>query len=365
MTPLNRRTFVSLGAAVTAAPLLAALPASGSATQAATEPSIRLNYNESPLGPSPLAREAMRKAVDLSGFYHYEQQGQLVQLFARQNDLPVPRVRAFSGSREALQYALCAFTKPGSLVLATPTYDAPAIAARQQNLKVHEVPLTAEHAHDIPGMLAAGTDAGLFYLCNPNNPTGTLTSRQGIERLVAEKAAHAVVVIDEAYIHFSDAQSCLDLASTRNDVIVLHTFSKLYGMAGARLGLAVGHPDLLARMRLFGGGNFIPVGASLGGIASLRDADLVPQRKHLNAQVREQSMAWFASRGLSTTRSHCNCFMVDLRQPAQPIVDALAQHKVLVGRVWPNWPDWMRITVGSANDMSALHRAFAAVTAKT
>lgn len=141
-------------------------------------------------------------------------------------------------------------------------------------------------------LAAAQRDAGLIYICNPNNPTGTLTPHERIVRAIERKPERSVVLVDEAYIHFSDAPSVVGLAVQRQDVLVLRTFSKLYGMAGARLGLAIGHPQLLARLERFGGHNVVPSPTAHAGLESLRDDDLVPRRKQQNAEVRERTIAW-------------------------------------------------------------------------
>ncbi|WP_437883875.1 pyoverdine biosynthesis transaminase PtaA [Pseudomonas sp. LRF_L74] len=360
MTSLNRRSFVSLAAVASAIPLLASstLSQAHSYVEPGYDDIIRLNYNESPFGPCKDAREAMKEAVDLSGRYRYGEQVRFIKLFAKLHGVPSDYVNVFCGSREPLQHALSAFTASRGLVLASPTYDAPVNAARAKGITVHEVPLTVDHAHDLPAMLAADRNAGLLYICNPNNPTGTLTPRQAIEQALEEKAKDTIVVIDEAYIHFSEERSCVDLAAKRNDVIVLHTFSKIYGMAGARLGVAIGHPDLLDRLQLFGGRNFIPLAASLGGQASLEDKQVIADRQRINNAIRNDSIAWFAKQGFTSTQSHSNCFMVNLRKPAAPVIEALEKHKILVGRTWQEWPNWVRVSVGTREEMATLHKAF-------
>ena len=158
--------------------------------------------------------------------------------------------------------------------------------------RVVKVPLTRTYAHDVKAMLAADPDAGLFYVCSPNNPTGTLTSHSDIEYLVANKPKDSVVLIDEAYIHLSETPSALDLVKAGKDVIVLRTFSKVYGMAGLRCGFVIARPDLLEKVMTRGGQNFMPATAVVGALASLKDPDLVPQRRRINAGVRQQTFQW-------------------------------------------------------------------------
>ena len=225
---------------------------------------------------------------------------------------------------------------------------------------MHEVSLNAEHAHDVPAMLAANPQAGMLYLCNPNNPTGTLTPTEAIRQALANKPKGCVLVVDEAYIDFCDAQSCVSWVKDHDDLLVLRTFSKIYGMAGARLGLAIGHPALLERLAVFGGDNVPAASTLLGARASLDDLKLVPQRKALNAQLRDETIAWLKGRGFTCTVSQSNCFMINVKQPAEQVIEKLAAQGVLVGRVWKDWPQWVRVTVGNKQEMARFREVFAA-----
>ncbi|NIF26717.1 aminotransferase class I/II-fold pyridoxal phosphate-dependent enzyme [Pantoea sp. Tr-811] len=362
MTDLTRRSLVGLGVAL---PLLGPFSWANAATPAPPSRSspVRINYNESPWGPSPGAREAMRQGIGQCGRYPYDAQYELIDVFTAQHGLEAGQVQVFCGSKLALQHAVVAFTGPRSLVLAEPSYEAAAEAAQARGVPVHNIALDARHAHDVDAMLAADHAPGLIYLCNPNNPTGTLTPRSDIERLLKHKPAGTVVLVDEAYIHFSDAQSCIGLVKEHPELLVLQTFSKLYGMAGARLGLAIGQAALLQRLEVYDGENVAAAPTLLAALASVRDRQLVPQRKADTAQLREQTIAWLGERGFRCTASQTNCFMIDLRGPAQPVVERLAKRGVLVGRVWPSWPNWVRVSVGDEQDMARFREAFAAVTA--
>ncbi|UGX03463.1 pyridoxal phosphate-dependent aminotransferase [Pseudomonas aeruginosa] len=365
MPALSRRSFVTLTALASSSILLSPRAFAGSgATSATGKPQETfLDFNESPYGPSAKARAAMQQAAALCGRYDYDAQDALVGLFAKQNGIPAECVHAYCGSRQPLQYAVAAFTgKERSLVMADPSYDSVLGAAQAQGAKVAAVPLDAEAAHDIERMLAAAQrDAGLIYICNPNNPTGTLTPHERIVRAFERKPERSVVLVDEAYIHFSDAPSVVGLAVQRQDVLVLRTFSKLYGMAGARLGLAIGHPQLLARLERFGGYNVVPSPTAHAGLESLRDDDLVPRRKQQNAEVRERTIAWLRQQGFRCTASQSNCFMVDMRRPAELVIAELEKQRVHVGRPWASWPNWVRVTVGSEEEMQAFQSAFASV----
>jgi len=169
--------------------------------------------------------------------------------------------------------------------------------------------------------------------------------------------------VDEAYIHFSDGTSALDLVKADKDVVVLRTFSKVYGMAGMRCGFALGRPDLLARLDAWGGWNSMPITAVVAATASLKDAQLVPQRKRLNAAVREATFEWLNRNAYAYIPSQSNCFMLDTKRQAKDVIDAMAAQNVFIGRIWPVMPTWVRITVGTGPEMERFQSAFQRVMA--
>jgi histidinol-phosphate/aromatic aminotransferase/cobyric acid decarboxylase-like protein len=206
-------------------------------------------------------------------------------------------------------------------------------------------------------MIAAAPDAGLFYVCSPNNPTGTLTPHSDIEYLVENKPKGSVVMVDEAYLHFCDAPSTLDLVKAGKDVVVLRTFSKTYGMAGLRCGFAIARPDLLEKVMDSGGWNFMPVTAVAAATASLKDPQLVPERRRINANVRQETFQWLDRNGYSYIPSESNCFLLDTKRPGKEVIDAMAAEKVFIGRIWPIKPTSVRITVGTHDEMEQFQAA--------
>ncbi|MBX7278378.1 pyridoxal phosphate-dependent aminotransferase [Pseudomonas sp. ERGC3:05] len=358
MVSVSRRSLLAFGAAL---PVLGRLDWAVASPSPAAADTVRLNYNESPYGPSDAAREAMQRGIGSSGRYPYGHMYALAGLFARQQGIAEEQVAVFAGSMAALRYAVLAFTSPSrGLVMATPSYEVPRQAAESWKAPVREVNLDARHAHDVPAMLAADPQAGMLYLCNPNNPTGTVTPTEVIRQALANKPKGSVLVVDEAYIDFSDAQSCVSWVKDHDDLLVLRTFSKIYGMAGARLGLAIGAPALLERLAVFGGDNVPAASTLLGARASLEDPKLPAQRKALNTRLRDETVAWLKDRGFTCTASQSNCFMIDVKQPAEQVIEKLAAHGVLIGRVWKNWPQWVRVTVGNKQEMARFREVFAA-----
>ena len=323
---------------------------------------IHIDANENPMGPSDAARQAMVNIIPRGGRYLFTMEEELTEIFAKQEGLKPDSVIAYAGSSEPLHYTVLAFTsKDRPLVVADPGYEAPMWAAKVSGAPIVKVPLAdpkGEAKHDIKAMLAAATNPGVIYICNPNNPTGTCTPRSDIEYAVANAPKDTILLIDEAYIHLCDAPRSLDFVKEGKNVIVLRTFSKLYGMAGLRMGFAVGRPDLLAKMSQFGGMNSLPITAVAAAKASLLDPDLVPTRKKIVAETRAQTVAWLKSEGYATTPSESNCFMLDVRRPGKEVQGALASKEMFVGRIWPAWPNSLRITVGTPNEMTAFQKAF-------
>lgn len=364
LPPFSRRSFLNLSAAATAAlachiltePMLAQV-----AIERAEYPkgAIRINSNENPLGPCTAAREAIARVTPDSGRYQFHLTEELVKTFAQQQGLRTEYLLLREGSTPLLNYVVSAFTSPKtSYVTAEPGYDAVAHVAQAVGARVVGVPLTKTWSHDVKAMLAAAPDAGIFYVCTPNNPTGTLTSHDDIEYLVEHKPKGSIVLVDEAYIHFSDAPSAIDLVKADKDLIVLRTFSKLYGMAGLRCGFAIARPDLLKKITTYGGWNPMPVTACAAATASLNQSDLVQERKRINAAVRQSTFAWLDRNGYEYSPSVSNCFMLKAGKPAPDVIAAMAHQNVFIGRPWPSMPDWVRITVGTQSEMEQFQTAF-------
>ena len=364
----SRRSFLQVSAAMATVagfrmatePMLASAARRSSAVDGAVDHknAIFLDSNENPLGPCAAARQAITAITPNGGRYLDDLSDQLVKLFAQQEGLKTDYVRLFAGSSEPLHYTVLAFTSPSrSYVTADPGFEAGIFMSKVSGARVVAVPLTKSFAHDVRAMVASASDAGAIYICNPNNPTGTLTEHSEIEYVVEKKPKDAVVLVDEAYLHFSDAISAVDLVKADKDVIVLRTFSKAYGLAGIRCGFAIGRPDLLDRLDNFGG-NFMPITAVAAATASLKDAQLIPERKRINAAVRAGTFHWLDRNGYHYIPSQANCFMLDARRPAKPVVEAMAKQNIMIGRVWPVMPNWTRITVGTHEEMARFQAAF-------
>ncbi len=359
----TRRSFLQVSAAAAAVavgfrivtePMLAA-----AASRPYPKDAVLINANENPLGPCGVACGAVNDVASQGGRYSFWMTDDLLKTFSAMEGLKPHYLSAFPGSSGLLHYAVLAFTSPTkSYVTADPGYEAGAHAAKIAGARIVKVPLTKTYSHDAKAMLAAAPDAGLFYVCSPNNPTGTLTSHSDIEYLLENKPKGSIVMVDEAYIHFAGASSALDLVKADKDVVVLRTFSKIYGMAGLRCGFAIARPDLLEKIEAFSGWSAMPIMAVAAASASLKDAGLVPERKKINTDIREATFEWLSKNGYSFIPSQSNCFMVDAKRPAKEIIAAMAAQNVFIGRPWPVWPTHVRITVGTQSEMERFQAAF-------
>jgi histidinol-phosphate aminotransferase len=330
---------------------------------------VKINANENPMGPSPEAADAIYNSVKKGGRYMYEETYTLAEAMAEAEGLKSSydphesMVEIFAGSSAPLHQAVLAFcSKDRPFVKADPGYEAGERAAKFIGAKTVNVPLRkGSWDHDVKAMLAAAPDAGLYYICNPNNPTGTLTKRADIEWLVANKPAGSVVMIDEAYIHISpNAVVCSDMVAAGKDVIILRTFSKLYGMAGLRAGAAFARPDLLRKITPYSAGA-MPITSMAGATVSVRSKNLVPERRRIIGDIREDTFSWLTGRNVEFIPSESNCFMMNVKRPGAEFYKAMAAENVYIGRVWPVWPNWVRVTVGSKDDMAKFKTAFAKV----
>jgi histidinol-phosphate aminotransferase len=319
---------------------------------------VKIDANENPLGPCAEAAEAIHKMVAQGGRYMYGLTNQFRELLAEQEGLKATYVTPYPGSSAPLHQAVIAFTGPDRpFVTADPGYEAGERAAQWIGAKVIRVPLTKTYAHDVKAMAAASPDAGIIYICNPNNPTGTATPRADIEWLVANKPKNSIVLLDEAYIHISGDRMCSDLVAQDKDVIILRTFSKIYGLAGIRAGAALARPDLMAKLAGHSAGA-LPITAMAAGIASLKSKNVVPERRKIIADIRNDVFAWMDKHHFSYVPSVSNKFMVDVKRPGREVQDAMLAEKVSIGRVWPSWPTHVRVTVGTQEEMEKFKAAF-------
>ena len=376
------RTLGAASMAVTAFPGLAAVPngplpprpqgpnAIGIGPIEMDSDIVTISMNENPLGPAPAAVEAVRAVAGVANRYHHEFTQQAVNTIIDQFGMKHGYVGLFPGSAGALNLALLSNIGPGKpLVYGDPSYEMVTDTAAFVNAPTFAVKLTPAYAHDVRAMVKATPNAGAYYIVNPNNPTGTMTSKADIAWLVDNQPKGSVVIVDEAYHHFSNDESSIDLVAKDQDVIVMRTFSKIYGMAGIRAGFAIGRPDLLQKFQ-----TVAPAGRSLASIsivsaaaarASLQDKELVPLRRKINGDVREETLAFMQKKGYKVIPgSQANFFMVDTGVTQYgvpgggPLQKAMLAEKVSIGRAWKSMPTYVRVTVGTKEEMAKFQTAF-------
>lgn len=328
---------------------------------------IIISSNENPLGPAQTALAAITQAGPTGGRYDkFGVASATVKVFSEQNGLKPGYVELYPGSGGPLDMALMSSISPErGLVCADPSYEQGPRAAQACKAPVKMVPLTPTYAHDVKAMLAADPKAGAFYIVNPNNPTGTMTPRADILWLLKNKPAGSVVIVDEAYLHFSNGESVLDQVAAGQDLIVLRTFSKIYGMAGIRAGFAAARPDLLAKFQTISPDIRLRSVASVSLLAaaaahaSLSDATLVPARRKINTDIREATVEFLDKKGYKVLPgSQANMFMVDVKRPGRDFMSSMLKENVAIGRTWSAMPTYVRVTVGTRPEMEKFQTAF-------
>lgn len=358
---LSRRQFArSLGAGLGAAALGPSLPAAAGDAPAPPGPladPIRLDSNESPYGPSPGALAAMTAAQQVAARYPDAIEDRLVEAIAALHLVEPDQVLLGCGSGEILRMADMAFLGPDkSVVAAEPTFEAVLEYARVTSARAVKVPHTADHRHDLAAMAAAcDSSTGLVYVCNPNNPTGTIVKREELGRFLDEVPRTARVLLDEAYFHF-----VLDQGYTsgcewpgRPNLVVVRTFSKIYGLAGMRLGYALGTPENIAAMRKHAVASNTNAAVLQAALASLQDWELVPRQRQRNAETREWVCAELARDGRRYIPSHANFLMFEVGDDVAPLIEAFRAQGILVGRRFPSLGSWLRVSIGTRGEMEA------------
>jgi histidinol-phosphate/aromatic aminotransferase/cobyric acid decarboxylase-like protein len=324
---------------------------------------VKINANENPLGPCQEAADAIHSVVKMGGRYTYELTDEFRETLAAQEGVMPAWVAPYPGSSAPLHQAVLGFTSPTkSFVTGDPGYEAGERAAKFIGSKVIKVKLTKTYAHDVKAMAAADPNAGLLYICNPNNPTGTLTSKEDLEWLANNKPAGSVLMIDEAYTHIAGAPFMSYLVAQGKDVIILRTFSKIYGMAGLRAGAAIARPELLEKVTSWSAGA-LPITGMAAATASLKSKDVVPTRRKIIGDVRKDTFAFLDKHKFEYIPSVSNKFMVDVKRPGEEVILAMRKEKVYIGRVWSTYPTHVRVSVGTQEEMDKFKTAFLKVMA--
>ena len=323
---------------------------------------VRLSSNENPYGPSPAALRAMTDAFSLAWRYPDEAEDPLIEELMRINGVSRDQILLGAGSSEILKIAAVAFTGPDrKLIVADPTFEAIAHHASSARAEVIRVPLSADYSHDLSKMLAVINGVGLVYICNPNNPTATITEKTKLREFLRQTPRQTIVLIDEAYHHYADSadyESAIPLVKDFPNLVVARTFSKIYGMAGLRCGYCVAQSENIRRMNVHQAFDSVNIMALVAALASLKDKEHEAQSRQSNSEVKKYVNAELDKLGFRSIPSQANFMMIDLRREARPVIFALREKNVAVGRFFAPLPTHMRVTIGTRPQMETFISAF-------
>jgi histidinol-phosphate aminotransferase len=365
---LRRIGAATAGAAV--APSLASAPFDAFAEARATIDAeraagpIRLNRNENAYGPSAKTIAAMQLAARSANRHPEADADALRAKIAALHRVTPDQIVLGCGAGEILRMAVDAFVGPRrKFIVARPTFDAPADYARRSGANVIDVPLTKNYAHDLEAMLAhCDAAGGLVYVCNPNNPTGSLTRRQDIEAFVRKLPAATSLVIDEAYHHYagasSDYASFVDRPIGDGRVIAARSFSKIYGLAGLRVGYAVADAKTARRLASFALTEGVNVVAARGASAALDDTDHIRLSVKRNEDDRQEFFNQANARMLRAIDSRTNFVMLNTGRPGVDIVEHFKKHNVLIARPSGGFETYVRVSLGTQAEMREFWRVW-------
>ena len=356
------RTSVAAGAAAFAAtslplPLEALIAAQGEPKRAADHSgAILLNSNENAYGPWPSLMQTMRDALTVGNRYPDSQYEALTAKIAELHRVHGEQVMLGCGSSEVLRVCAEVFCGPGkALVQASPTFESLGWYAKTRGAEVRAVPLNERFEHDLEKMLAASEGAGLVYICNPNNPTASITPRKKIEQFVRSLPETTYVLIDEAYHHFAlkspDYVSFIDQPMDDPRIIVARTFSKIYGLAGMRLGYSVATPDTAKKIRPFSSFDNVNMVVAKCGVVALNDAAGLAAAIRRTENDRAEFERQANKRKIAMIPSQGNFVMVETGKPIRQVIDYFAAKNVKIGRPFPPLETHARITLGTPSEM--------------
>jgi len=319
---------------------------------------IHLNFNENPYGPSPKALAALDECGHVASRYPGSVEIELTDALAKKYNVSSENVALGCGSTEILRCVDMAFLAPGkNIVAAQPTFEAVLDYAKITRAEAVTIPLTADHRHDLPRMAAACTSkTGVAYVCNPNNPTGTIVWRDELASFIRAVPASTLILVDEAYFDFADDprySSAVEYISTNPNVVIAHTFSKIYGMAGMRLGYAIGAKETIARIREQSLQDNTNAAVLAAGLASLSDAANISSCREKINGTRTWLCGELAKDGRSFVPSQANFVMMDMHTDVRPIIDQFTARNILVGRRFRSMSNFLRVTIGTQQETEA------------
>jgi histidinol-phosphate aminotransferase len=368
---ISRRQFAHLlgvGAAVALVrPRITIAKESATVRAPAKTGVVRLSANENPYGPSAQAHDAMKNAHGVCNRYPDEANDVLIDKIAKINNINRDQIVLGDGSSEILKLCAETFTGPtqGKLVVADPTFEAILEYSKACGADVVKVPLTSSYAHDL-AKIGASAQKGLIYICNPNNPTASITPKNDLRDFIAKTSPDTMILVDEAYFHYADSpdyESVIPLVKDHPNLIVARTFSKIYGMAGLRCGYCVAQPETIKRMHGFQMWDSVNIMALAAASASLDDEAQVTNGRKMNSEAKNWTLTELGKLGYKSIPSQANFIMFDCKKPVVPLIQAMKDKNVAVGRLFPAYPNHMRLTIGKREEMQNFLAAFKEVMA--
>lgn len=357
---MERRDFLRTGLGFGLAGLggVALLPEITVAAPRGSDGVLRLDSNENPLGLAPAARKAVIGGLGEANRYPGDSRAELTGALAEAHGVKPENIVLGAGSTEVLQMAVQALGTPKSpLVVADPTFEDVPRYAEPFTYRLKKVPLDQRHAHDLGRMRERAEAWGgraLVYLCNPNNPTGTLTPSAEVDAWIESAPANIFFLIDEAYYELVEDPAywtCRKWIEKRPNVVVVRTFSKIYGMAGMRLGYGMAHPETAAELRRFMSSNNANHLANVAGLASLRDSELIARGRRTNDRARRILYSVLEELDLEYLPCHTNFVMHRINGDLDTYRERMYQQRILVGRPFPPMLEYNRVSIGLPEEM--------------
>lgn len=316
---------------------------------------IHLGLNENPYGPSPLARIAILENIANSNRYNWGRMSELISAIAKKNNINPSNILMGAGATEILNLVF-RFTalKKGNFILTKPTYSNWSKPAQTLGYSKIEVPLTKDKRHDLTAMLKAiKPDTKLIYICNPNNPTGTICERDTIISFLKEATKKVILLIDEAYIDYTNQQSLCDFAIENKNLIVVKTFSKIYGLAGGRIGYAVANTSTINALSQLQSWppQSISVVSVAGALASLKDEEFIKETYSLNEKARKYTIEQLERLNIRCIPSHTNFIYFSLSNYKKDFFEQLENNNIIGTEIYEDQGKWSRITIGTIQEM--------------
>lgn len=333
--------------------------------QSATKGSqrIRLDQNENAYGASRQVLALLRESSNQANHYP-EPTAILREALAKHHGVGADQIVVGCGCSEILRMAAGAFLGPEKkLVLGAPTFDLIASYGAAQKANVIRVPLRKNYSHDLDGMLLQmGGSLGLVYICNPNNPTGTLTERKEIEEFLESLPATAHVIIDEAYHEYAGGSgayaSFLDRKVNHPRLIVTRTFSVVYGLAGLRVGYAVASSEVAGRMAIESLSFGVNRLGELAAVKALEDDAHMEKCVESNARDRQEFLNQVNARMLRALNSHTNFVCMKGMRPAEEVIEHFRKNNIALATAIPEMPTYLRISLGKPEEMREFWRVW-------